>query len=238
MRSTVVGHEYRPDWRCIDTFQVQRQAPEGVVALVDAGEAQTFEDRYGSVIGVWIEQRMVGREVEIRPLMRVAVHRKVVDAKQLHADLVAEVVRGDGFHDTDRRMHQLCDALRTHPDHRWLGEVQPVAEAVLQTWADWEGPSSLPDRIGHGDLKISNVRFTGSGAVALIDLDTLARGTPAAELGDAFRSCCNRSRQGEPPRFDLELFSAGIRGYASRAAAVTAKEYDSIVPGIVQVMLA
>jgi Ser/Thr protein kinase RdoA (MazF antagonist) len=94
----------------------------------------------------------------------------------------------------------------------------------------------LPKRIAHGDLKISNVIFDErGGAVALIDLDTLGRMTMAYELGDAWRSWCNPLGEDvEETRFDVAVFEAAVRGYAS-ASALTPDERASIVAGIATV---
>lgn len=141
-------------------------------------------------------------------------------------------IRG-GFHDTGLRVKQLTDALAAHPEHRLYDDVARLADELSIAWARWDGPSDLPERVVHGDLKISNVRFEGHAAIALIDLDTLARGTLDAELGDAFRSWCNRGTEDAvPARFDVGLFAAGIDGYASGAEGVTDAEWASIVPGI------
>ncbi len=145
-------------------------------------------------------------------------------------------VRG-GFHDTERRMQELQQSLAAHPTHRLAARVAPIADAICRAWDCWESPGGLPTRTVHGDLKISNVRFRGDRAWALIDLDTVGRGTLDAELGDAFRSWCNPAREDAPARFDADLFAAGIRGYASAASDVAAEEWDAIVPGIERIAL-
>lgn len=138
-----------------------------------------------------------------------------------------------GAHDTDAHMARLSSALSDHADHPLFDRVAPLADRILAGWRAWDGPRELPLRIIHGDLKISNVRFQGPDAVALIDLDTLAWGTLDVELGDAMRSWCNPATEdaGEA-RFDLDIFAAAMAGYRSAADGVTAEEWDAIVPGI------
>ncbi len=142
-------------------------------------------------------------------------------------------VRG-GFHDTGLRLNQLADALALHPNHRLFGEVKSLADGLFAAWEGWDGPTVLPERVVHGDLKISNLRFEGPRAVALIDLDTLGRGTLDAELGDAFRSWCNPASEDTTEAvFDLALFEAAVRGYAEGSqGSVTPDEVRSIAPGV------
>lgn len=138
-----------------------------------------------------------------------------------------------GAHDTQRHMSTLRSALEAHRAHRLFPRVAPLGETILAGWASWRGVDDLPVRVVHGDLKISNVRFCGPEAVALIDLDTLAWGTLDVELGDAMRSWCNPATEDEgSAHFDLALFSAAMRGYASDAVGVGEAEWASIVPGV------
>ena len=136
-----------------------------------------------------------------------------------------------GAHDTPKHMSGLSAAVEAHPDHRLAGEVAPLAQRILEGWQSWSGPRTLPVRVIHGDLKISNVRFEGAEAVALIDLDTCAWGTLDVELGDALRSWCNRaSEDTQSPTWDLDVFTAAMKGYAT-AGVATAAEWSAIVPG-------
>lgn len=147
-------------------------------------------------------------------------------------DHTFRMVRPD-VHDTARHMRALQAAVEAHPTHRLHADVAALAKELQAAWERWEGPTGLPERVIHGDLKISNVRFTGPTAVALIDLDTLARRTLDVELGDAMRSWCNpMSEDSLDARFDLELFSAAMQGYATGAGdrGPTDDEWASIVP--------
>lgn len=104
-----------------------------------------------------------------------------------------------------------------------------------------------PLRLCHGDLKISNLLFVpGEGPDAgrrvghcLVDLDTLAYLPLALELGDALRSWCNPHDENNPDgRFDVELFTAALSGYAVHGAAfVTAAERQELVAGALRVTL-
>lgn len=147
-----------------------------------------------------------------------------------------------GAHDTDRHAGRLRAALAAHDGHRLGPEVRPLADAVLRAWDDLR-PSMpvLPTRVVHGDLKISNVRFDDAGeAVALIDLDTFARDTLGAELGDALRSWCGTAGEdAAEASFDLEVFEAAMAGYASGAGdrGPSADEWAAVVPSVARIAL-
>ena len=120
-----------------------------------------------------------------------------------------------GVHDTSAHMTRLAGTLVTGFDHRLFPDVERVGAEILGAWANWEGPQDLPLRIAHGDLKVSNVRFDAAGqAVALVDLDTLGRMPIDAELGDAWRSWCNRATEDSlEAQLDLEIFEAAATAY-------------------------
>jgi len=140
-----------------------------------------------------------------------------------------------GAHDTDAHMDRLSGAIHTHRSHRLWWDTASLAETISEGWRTLQVPQGLPTRIIHGDLKISNIRFTGPEATALIDLDTLAHGTLDIELGDAMRSWCNPTTEDDDAaRFDVEIFGAAMAGYAEGAAdrGPTDLEWASILPGI------
>ncbi len=122
-----------------------------------------------------------------------------------------------GAHDTPAHMERARAALGAYPGHRLRDAVAPVIEGILEGWRTWEGRLDLPPRIVHGDLKVSNLRFDDEGrALALIDLDTVSSQPLDVELGDAWRSWCNRAGEDEPEAdLDLALLEAAIAGYLS-----------------------
>ena len=146
-----------------------------------------------------------------------------------------------GVHDTARHLKALRDALdsrRDHPDH---AEIEPLAKEILSLAAQLPVLSAVPDRVVHGDPKISNVVFDESDgkAVCMIDFDTVTRMPLPLELGDAFRSWCNPAGEDTPQtRFSLELFAAGISGYASEAGSfIEPEERSSVVTATRTIML-
>ncbi|HMV67997.1 MAG TPA: phosphotransferase, partial [Myxococcota bacterium] len=122
-----------------------------------------------------------------------------------------------GAHDTDAHLRALREAVETLPSHRLRAPVARLADDLGVAWERLRGElPELPTRIIHGDLKLSNLRFDGREAVALIDLDTLAHGTLDVELGDALRSWCGAAGEDvAEAAFDLDVFEAAMAGYAS-----------------------
>lgn len=142
-----------------------------------------------------------------------------------------------GAHDTDAHLRLLTESLPLHRAHRLYEQVAPLAEQLHERWQQLRAalPHDLPVRILHGDLKVSNLRFTGDEATAIIDLDTLAHGTLDLELGDALRSWCATSGEDAAEvGFDLALFEAAIEGYAAGAGpwGPTTAEWYAILPGV------
>jgi len=150
-------------------------------------------------------------------------------------------VRGR-FHDTPKHLAALSSALEKHPDHRLYSRVSLLAETLFAECSRLPHTTSLPTRVVHGDLKISNIRFQSNEALALIDLDTLAWGTLDAEMGDAFRSWCNPASEDEAsPKFSLEIFEAGVVGYLHGAKqcgfGILPQEIHSFLPGTLRICL-
>lgn len=143
------------------------------------------------------------------------------------ADLEHEfVARRSGVHDTPRHLATLREALTSQREHPSFAEIEPLAERLLAAAEALEPMPYTPERVAHGDLKISNLMFADDRQtpLALVDLDTVAPMTLGYELGDAWRSWCNRAIEDEPSAaFDLELFEASLvgwqRGFAAPLAA-------------------
>ena len=153
----------------------------------------------------------------------------------------------DGFqapqrkiHHTPTRMAELRSALDEAANHPLAAESRDVGEEILARWGEWKGNIEQPERVCHGDLKISNLRFDDSGrATALLDLDTLGPMDLSCELGDAWRSWCNPAGEDEGERiaFHLDLFEASARAWLRHAPSLTEGELQSLVPGIERITL-
>ncbi|HVH98145.1 MAG TPA: phosphotransferase [Enhygromyxa sp.] len=143
------------------------------------------------------------------------------------------VARRLGVHDTPGHLANLRAALEGCEEHRLYAEVEPLARTLLDTAARLDPLPDTPERVAHGDLKISNLMFAGEQALALVDLDTVAPMILGFELGDAWRSWCNRSTEDQPQAsFNLGLFEASLAGWqAGFGAQLAAAERHSLLLG-------
>ncbi|HEU4619893.1 MAG TPA: phosphotransferase [Gammaproteobacteria bacterium] len=137
-----------------------------------------------------------------------------------------------GVHDTAAHLARLEAALSRYRDHPQLANVAPLAHEVLAAGRALPSLPAAPDRIVHGDPKVSNIVFASGTdqSICLIDLDTLARMPVALELGDAMRSWCHAGTEDTAgARISVALFEAAIRGYAREARGLlTEPEWSTI----------
>jgi hypothetical protein len=131
-----------------------------------------------------------------------------------------------GVHDTARHLARLGE----------VGANDELAREILDVARELPAMPELPQRHVHGDLKISNVIFRRNPVhgICLVDLDTLAKGTLAFELGDAMRSWCNpHGEDAGHVKLELPLFAAAIGAFRAVAdPIVTDDERRSIVIGL------
>jgi len=137
-----------------------------------------------------------------------------------------------GVHDTAAHLAKLRERVAAAAD----AEATELGREILDAAAGLPALPATATRHVHGDLKISNLIFRDAPlrGVCLVDLDTVAKGTIAFEIGDAMRSWCNPlGEDAGSVRFDLAIFTAAIRGFRSEADdLLTADERRSIVTGL------
>ena len=137
------------------------------------------------------------------------------------ADLDHDFVgRRLGVHDTAAHLARLKHAVAQHRGHRLHAAVVRLADDIQTAQRKLPPLPDLEPRPCHGDLKLNNLRFAGpeppasAQAICLIDLDTLGPMSLAHELGDAWRSWCNRAGENATEaHFDLAIFAASWEGY-------------------------
>jgi Ser/Thr protein kinase RdoA (MazF antagonist) len=142
-----------------------------------------------------------------------------------------------GVHDTAAHLARLRAALAaTWPAFDEAEEARGLGADILAAAAGLPPLPITATRHCHGDLKISNVLFAGRPprGVALVDLDTLGRGTLAFELGDAMRSWCNPHGEDRgAAHFDPAIFRAAMTAWRDVAGArATPEELGSVVVGL------
>ncbi len=125
---------------------------------------------------------------------------------------------GFAFRDTAIYFEELASAVRDCGDHPLHAEVTRIAHEIETVASGWEPLGALPERVVHLDLKFNNILFRGrpgdEEAACLIDLDTLSRMPLWVELGDAWRSWCNRQPEHEPGAdYDAGVFEASARAW-------------------------
>ena len=136
-------------------------------------------------------------------------------------------------HDPSRRLEELRAALNIFPHHRNFGSIRVLADPIFAHALVLPRVRVDVPRVVHGDPKISNFIFDEHGrGRCLVDFDTVGFMPLAWELGDAFRSWCNRAGEDtDNTAFSLELFAAALDGYAAVAKGfLTPIEISSIVP--------
>ena len=153
------------------------------------------------------------------------------------ADFAAPLApMGIPYRNTPHYLAALRGALAGHSRHRLHVEMTQLAERVFGAFEAMGPAPRVRERVIHGDLKLSNLLFEseqGAGrdrAYALVDFDTLMRGTLWMELGDAWRSWCNAAGEDSVvPRFDLEVFAASCEGFAAgHGSPLDPAERDSL----------
>jgi Ser/Thr protein kinase RdoA (MazF antagonist) len=154
------------------------------------------------------------RQARSASVLIARFHRAVDELRHEFVGMRANV------HDTPAHLVRLDTAVVTHTTHRLARDVGELAAAIKARAAALPPLPALPPRVCHGDLKFSNILFAdheppaSQRAVCLIDLDTVGPLSLAYELGDAWRSWCNRAGEDvTEARLDLDIMRASAEGY-------------------------
>jgi Ser/Thr protein kinase RdoA (MazF antagonist) len=154
------------------------------------------------------------RQARSAGLLIARFHRALDDLRHQFVGMRANV------HDTPTHLRRLAEVAATGAQHRLGTEVRALAEGIATAAEQLPPLPVLAPRVCHGDLKFSNLLFAdheppaSERAVCLIDLDTVGPLSLAYELGDAWRSWCNRAGEDTPEaRLDLDVMRASLDGY-------------------------
>ena len=134
------------------------------------------------------------------------------------------------LHQTEKIYRHFIQVTKKFKNSFAFKEVESEVNLITQELPRYFLPKDLPMRVIHGDPKISNILFDGTGrATAVIDLDTCKRGSPLLDLGDAFRSWCGKKEDDSRNTFSLPLFTAAWKGYQEGIhRLLTKKELDRV----------
>jgi len=93
----------------------------------------------------------------------------------------------------------------------------------------------LPYRVTHNDTKFNNLLLDDEtyNPVAVIDFDTIMKGTICYDFGDAIRAGCNSAEEDEADLnkvyFDFDKYEAFAKGYLSTLGQfITEEEKDNL----------
>jgi len=152
-----------------------------------------------------------------------AFHRTIDLAQfEFHSPLV--------LHESKKVYAHFCDVLKKFKSSPLLKDVNAEIKIIKKEFSRYFLPDNLPQHVIHGDPKISNILFSGSKAVAVIDLDTCQRQNLLVELGDAFRSWCGKREDDPHNTFSLPFFEASWKGYINGSKGLLNKREISLVP--------
>jgi Ser/Thr protein kinase RdoA (MazF antagonist) len=147
---------------------------------------------------------------------------------------------GITLHDTPAHLARLAAALRASTSHRLLRDVAALAERIRSASEALPRLDTVRRRIAHGDPKFNNIRFAGSEApahdraIALLDLDTVSALPLWTDIGDAWRSWCNRRSEDDPePELDVVRLESALTAYLSALPVeLDAGERESLAYGL------
>lgn len=123
-----------------------------------------------------------------------------------------------GFHDTEKivcRMHELIK------QNKITGELADLGRSIYHHTRDFLIEPEAETQLIHGDPKFDNFLFVGSRAVALVDFDTVMKGSVLLDLGDAMRSWCRKSDSFE---FDERLFVELVEAYRAEYRPIFSRD--------------
>ncbi len=189
------------------------------VMPADNGDLWVLHDGYTwrmctYVPGVCLDMLETPAQATAAGALLGSFHRDVRDLQlTLHTERL-------GVHDTQRHLQNLRTALEDYRTHRYFPAIEVLAREIFTEAEQLPALPHLPDRLVHGDPKISNLVFDPQldHGICMIDLDTLTHMPLPLELGDAFRSWCNpRGEDTQRSEFRLDLFRGAVQGYAGVA---------------------
>ena len=133
------------------------------------------------------------------------------------------------FHNTKIRYDNLIEAYKKAVPTRKSKVYKEIHEIISKRnkcsiIVDLLDKKKIPYRVTHNDTKISNVLLDSKTKkpVAVVDLDTVMKGSCLYDYGDGIRSACSTALEDEKDlskvSIDMEKFKAYTEGYLSEMA--------------------
>ncbi len=132
------------------------------------------------------------------------------------------------FHNTLKRLEDLKTSIKNDVSGRHIKYSKEIADLMTKEkeisliWQ--ELGTKIPIRVTHNDTKINNILLStdDQDVIAVIDLDTVMKGSVLFDIGDGIRSTCSSCDENETDKnkihLDLDLTKAYIKGYLQEMA--------------------
>lgn len=139
------------------------------------------------------------------------------------------------YRDTAYALTHLASVDAAYAHSKKSVSCHPVAKDIACRKNLLADLSALTPRVGHGDLKLNNLRFDeeGTTARALVDLDTLGYYPLPLEIGDMLRSWCRTAIN----TLESDLWRTVTETYRAHAPFMTNDEWRLIPDGFFEITL-
>ena len=151
----------------------------------------------------------------------------------------------ENFHNTKVRFQNFDKAVKEDVKQR-ASKVQDLIDFVYAR-KDYAGvvvdlieKGEMPVRVTHNDTKFNNLLLDkdSKDPVAVVDLDTIMKGSVCYDFGDAIRAGCNSAEEDEQDLskvyFDFDKYVAFAQGYVGELnGLLTQTELDNLAFGCI-----
>lgn len=133
------------------------------------------------------------------------------------------------FHDTKKRYDKLIETYKLNPVNRNNRAFKQISEIISReeecsVLVNLLEDNKIPYRVTHNDTKVNNVLMDSvtKEPVAVIDLDTVMKGSGLYDYGDGVRSAASNALEDETNLdnvyINMDMFKAYTDGYLSEMA--------------------
>lgn len=133
------------------------------------------------------------------------------------------------FHDTKKRYDKLIETYKLNPVNRNNRAFKQISEIISReeecsVLVNLLEDNKIPYRVTHNDTKVNNVLMDSvtKEPVAVIDLDTVMKGSGLYDYGDGVRSAASNALEDETNLdnvyVNMDMFKAYTDGYLSEMA--------------------